>query len=90
MPAPDIEQALSPREREIVELLASGCTATADIAERLSISPHTVHWALGEIRRKLDVSDRVQIVAWAFRQRSSSSAGNAWSVFLQAVEPSGA
>ena len=78
------ERQLSPREREIVGLLAEGCSSNADIAERLCLSPHTVHWAMGEIRRKLGCSDRVQVLAAYRKQRPSS----AWSVFLALVEPS--
>lgn len=79
------ERQLSPREREIVGLLDEGCSSYADIAARLCVSPHTVHWAMGEIRRKLGCSDRVQVLAAYRKQRSRAS--SAWSVFLALVEP---
>lgn len=53
--------ALTEREREVLELLASGLTNSA-IAERLVISPKTVRNYITEIFSKLQVADRAQAI----------------------------
>lgn len=60
---------LSPRQREILELVANGC-ANKEIADKLAISLSTVCWFLNEIYKKLHVQSRVQAVN-KFRQSSS-------------------
>ncbi len=65
-PAPSLSSAeqvasLTPREREIVALIASGLTADA-IAERLYISPLTVKTHINNGMSKLGVSTRSQLV----------------------------
>lgn len=60
-PAPDATDALAPREREILELVANGY-ANKEIADQLSITLSTVCWYLHEIYRKLHVQSRVQAV----------------------------
>lgn len=57
---------LSPRELEVVRLLAAGLTATA-IAERLVISRKTVSSHLQRVMAKLGVHTRAQLVAEAYR-----------------------
>lgn len=59
-------QALAPREREILELVANGY-ANKEIADKLSITLSTVCWYLHEIYKKLHVQSRVQAVN-KFRQ----------------------
>jgi DNA-binding CsgD family transcriptional regulator len=56
---------LSPRESEIVHLLATGA-ANTELAERLFISPGTVKKHLDNIYRKLGVTNRLQAVSVAF------------------------
>jgi DNA-binding NarL/FixJ family response regulator len=56
-PFPD----LSPREREILELLAQGLTNTA-IAEKLSLSPKTIRNQVSNIFSKLQVATRSEAV----------------------------
>ena len=58
---------LTPREREVVGLLAEGLS-TAEIAERLRLTPGTVSSHLRTIMRKLGVRNRVQVAVWAVRQ----------------------
>lgn len=53
--------ALSPREVEVLGLLADGLPARA-IAHRLHLSERTVHKHLGSIYRKLGVHDRLLAV----------------------------
>ena len=58
---------LSPREREILGLIAAGELAP-DIARRLGLSPATVRTHLQHLYEKLGVSDRAAAVAAAMRR----------------------
>jgi ATP/maltotriose-dependent transcriptional regulator MalT len=55
---------LSRREREVIRLIATGCSNVA-IGERLFISGHTVHRHVANIFSKLNVRSRSAIVARA-------------------------
>lgn len=55
---------LTPREREILKLLAAGL-ANREIAERLSISERTVKFHVSEILGRLEASNRAHAVAVA-------------------------
>ena len=57
---------LTPREREVLSLLAQGLTQN-EIAERLVISPKTVATHIQRILGKLDVHSRAQAVARAHK-----------------------
>jgi len=57
---------LTPREREILALLASGAS-TAKISERLVISDKTVKTHVQNILRKLGVAPRLEAVSVAIR-----------------------
>jgi DNA-binding CsgD family transcriptional regulator len=59
-------QDLTPREREILSLLASGA-GTSEIAKRLVISDKTVKTHVQNILRKLDVTSRLEAAAVAIR-----------------------
>ena len=52
---------LSPREREVAELVAEGLT-NAEIAQRLVLAPDSVKKNVNRILTKLDLRDRVQLV----------------------------
>lgn len=56
--------ALSPRQRDVIELVAEGLTST-EIAERLTVSPETVRTHLRNARLKLGASTKAQAVAIA-------------------------
>jgi DNA-binding CsgD family transcriptional regulator len=58
---------LSEREREILRLVADGLS-DAEIAERLIVSPHTVHRHMANIRSKLRQPSRAAAVAHAARE----------------------
>jgi ATP/maltotriose-dependent transcriptional regulator MalT len=58
---------LSAREVDILRLVAQGLGDT-QIAERLFLSPHTVHRHIANIRTRLDVPSRAAAVAHATRQ----------------------
>ncbi len=60
-PEPTPTEALAPREKEILELVANGY-ANKEIADKLAITLSTVCWYLHEIYKKLHVQSRVQAV----------------------------
>lgn len=62
------ETGLSPRELEVVKLVARGAT-NAEIAARLFISVGTVKTHLGSVQTKLNARNRVEIAAWAWERR---------------------
>lgn len=53
---------LTPRERQIVSLLASGCTSK-EIAYRLGLSPRTVDMHRGRLLKKYGVNNVVELLA---------------------------
>jgi two-component system response regulator DesR len=57
---------LSPREREVLDLLARGST-NREIAAALHLSPHTIHEHTSSLYRKLDVRNRAEAVQRASR-----------------------
>jgi non-specific serine/threonine protein kinase len=57
---------LSAREREVVRLIARGCTSEA-IAESLVISRRTADTHAAHIRDKLGLRSRAEIAVWAIR-----------------------
>jgi pimeloyl-ACP methyl ester carboxylesterase/DNA-binding CsgD family transcriptional regulator len=65
-PAPVPEGPLSEREREVLRLVADGLS-DAEIAERLIVSPHTVHRHVANIRTKLRQPSRAAAAAHAVR-----------------------
>jgi pimeloyl-ACP methyl ester carboxylesterase len=58
---------LSPREQEVLRLIAAGLS-DAEIAERLIVSPHTVHRHVANIRTKLRQPSRAAAAAHAVRE----------------------
>ena len=61
-PAPDQDHGLTPREIEVLRLLAAGRSNPA-IAEALFISPRTAQTHVQHILDKLDVSTRAEAAA---------------------------
>jgi two-component system response regulator NreC len=59
---------LTPREREITQLLAEGHTVKK-IAERLSISGKTVDAHKTNLMKKLDIHNRVDLVKYAIKAK---------------------
>jgi DNA-binding CsgD family transcriptional regulator len=57
---------LSPRERQVLSLVAEGMTER-EIAERLIVSPHTVHRHMANVRAKLGRGSGASAVAEATR-----------------------
>lgn len=62
-PADDSINLLTPREREVLELVAEGLT-NKEIAKRLTISVNTVRSHLRFILDKLHINNRVQAALW--------------------------
>ena len=68
-PAPNGDDGgLSPRELDVVKLVARGLT-NAEIASELFISIGTVKTHLGSVQTKLGARGRVEIAAWAWERR---------------------
>lgn len=64
-----MESRLSPREREILHLLAEQWT-DREIAAQLTLSPHTVHRHVAAVRRKLNVRTRQEAVRQYLRENA--------------------
>jgi DNA-binding NarL/FixJ family response regulator len=68
-PAPSGDDGgLSPREVDVVKLVARGLT-NAEIATQLFISVGTVKTHLGSVQTKLGLRNRVETAAWAWERR---------------------
>jgi non-specific serine/threonine protein kinase len=67
-PPPDLaaELGLTPREREVLDLVAQGL-ANREIAEHLSLSERTIEHHVYRILAKLDLPSRTAAAAWAAR-----------------------
>ena len=63
---PDGPPELTPREREVVALLAEGLT-NAQLADRLYISPRTAAVHVSNVLSKLGMGSRTEVAAWAIR-----------------------
>jgi len=60
-------QALTPRQRETLQLIAEGCS-TKEIAHRLSLSVKTVETHRAQIMERLGIHDIPGLVRYAMRQ----------------------
>ena len=66
LPAADIDVILTPRELEVLALLAEG-DSNKEIARRLGISVHTVKFHIGSLLDKLEAVGRTDALAHAAR-----------------------
>ena len=66
-PPAELAEPLTPREREVLEMLASGLV-NKEIAAKLSISEHTVKFHVASILGKLGAATRTEAVALGFRR----------------------
>lgn len=64
---PVLVERLTPRETEVLEVLAGGGFSDQEIAKRLAISVRTVWKHLSNIYGKLGVSSRSEAIVWANR-----------------------
>jgi DNA-binding CsgD family transcriptional regulator len=65
-PVLDLDAALTPRELEVLALLAEGAS-NKSVARRLGISVHTAKFHVGSLLDKLDATGRTDAVAHAAR-----------------------
>lgn len=65
-PAKEPQDELTPRERDVLELVAEGAT-NREVAEALFLSEHTVGFHMKNILSKLHLRNRAQAVAYAIR-----------------------
>lgn len=63
------EEDLTPREREVLELMVEGVTSNRKLAKRLGLSENTVKFHVRNILAKLRLHDRAQVVGYALRQK---------------------
>lgn len=68
----DLSRVLTPRERDVVDLIAEGLT-NKEIGRRLEISPATVKAHVERIIGKLGVADRTQAAVLAVQMRSAGA-----------------
>ena len=65
-PNPDSDLNLTPREKDVLVLLAEGASNKA-IARQLKISVHTAKFHVGSLLEKFDATGRTDVVAHAAR-----------------------
>jgi DNA-binding NarL/FixJ family response regulator len=66
-PAVEGYQALTEREREVLDLLVQGITSNRELAERLVVTENTIKYHFRNILDKLHVQNRAQVVAYTLR-----------------------
>jgi DNA-binding NarL/FixJ family response regulator len=66
--------ALTDREREVLELMVQGTTSNRKLAKNLGVSENTVKFHVRNILDKLHLHNRAQVVAYALRTRLVDSA----------------
>ena len=66
---PQDPDALTDREREVLELLVSGVTSNRKLAKQLGVSENTVKFHVRNILDKLHLHNRAQVVSYAIRHR---------------------
>lgn len=75
--APPALQELTPREREVLELVAAGLS-NLELAQALHLSPLTAKTHVSRILTKLDARDRVQLVVLAYETGIVTAGRTSW------------
>jgi len=70
----NLRVALSPRETEVLKLLAQGLS-NKDIAVKMRLSPATVKRHVENILRKLQLKNRVEAAVYAVTEATGASQG---------------
>ena len=65
----DMPDALTAREREVLELMVEGITSNRKLAKRLDLSENTVKFHVRNILDKLHLHNRAQVVGYALRKK---------------------
>ena len=65
---PETEEALTPRQAEVLSLVAQGLSYK-EVGARVYLSPRTVKYHMAEIMRKLHLQNRAQVLAYASTTR---------------------
>jgi DNA-binding NarL/FixJ family response regulator len=65
----DVPDALTAREREVLELMVEGVTSNRKLAKRLDLSENTVKFHVRNILDKLHLHNRAQVVGYALRKK---------------------
>ena len=66
---PSETDALTAREREVLDLMVEGITSNRKLAKRLGVSENTVKFHVRNILDKLRLHDRAQVVGYALRKK---------------------
>jgi DNA-binding NarL/FixJ family response regulator len=66
---PHDPDALTDREREVLELLVQGITSNRKLAQKLGVSENTVKFHVRNILDKLHLHNRAQVVSYAIRNK---------------------
>jgi DNA-binding NarL/FixJ family response regulator len=67
--------ALTEREREVLELLVEGITSNRKLARQLGVSENTIKFHVRNILDKLHLHNRAQVVSYAIRHKIVDSPG---------------
>jgi DNA-binding NarL/FixJ family response regulator len=73
-PAATDDDALTAREREVLELMVEGVVSTRKLAKRLDLSENTVKFHVRNILDKLRLHNRAEVVGYALRKRIDPTA----------------
>ena len=73
-PVPNDEDALTAREREVLELMVEGVVSNRKLARRLDLSENTVKFHVRNILDKLRLHNRAEVVGYALRKRIDPTA----------------
>jgi DNA-binding NarL/FixJ family response regulator len=65
----EMPDALTAREREVLELMVEGVTSNRKLAKRLDLSENTVKFHVRNILDKLHLHNRAQVVGYALRKK---------------------